>query len=174
MIKFRFAALVGIPAAAALIALSGCGSGSTNGAVTGGSLSGVTKAAGPRVTIHYKVVAPDSDLARTGPDGQKHDTFWAVDPTTAHVGDRVTIVVDNYDDMMHGMFFPELGITKMIAAGEDDQPTQTTFSFTATRAGTFRWYCPVPCDTDNGQWAMKADGAGPGQDGFMAGTVTVS
>lgn len=124
--------------------------------------------------IHYNLVG--SDDGAVGPDGKKHDTFRAVDPTTVKLGDTVTIEVANYDDMPHGMSFPDLGVTKMIAAGKDGQPTITRFTFTASKAGTFRWYCPIPCDGDNNMWAMSMDSAGKGmsQDGFMAGYITVS
>jgi plastocyanin len=121
------------------------------------------------------VVAPDSKLAKVGPDGKKHDTFFTTDSTNVKAGDVVSIVVTNYDDMPHGMVFDTLGMTQLVKAGPGDgKSTITTFSFTATKAGVLRWYCPMPCDTDNGQWAMHADSMGSGQTGFMAGTITVT
>lgn len=141
----------------------------------GGAIAHVAAGSpGAAVVIHYKVVG--SDDGEMGPDGKRHDTFRALDPTSVKVGDTVTIEVSNYDDMPHGMSFPDLGINKMIAAGKDGQPTVTRFTFTATRAGTFRWFCPIPCDGDNNMWAMTPDGAGKGmsQDQFMAGYITVA
>lgn len=148
----------------------------------GGFVYALTRVAAPahvvaahQVTIDYKIVAPDDPSAATGPDGKTHDTFRAVSMPAIHVGDVVNIRVTNYDDMPHGMVFDTLQISKMLApAKSDSQPGVTTFSFTATKAGTFRWYCPIPCDTDNGMWAMSASSSGPGQDGFMAGSITVA
>lgn len=105
MIRFRFAALAWLPVMAAFAALTACGGGTSAPNGQG------TKAAGAQsqaVTIHYKLVGSDDDQARVGPDGQKHDTLWAVDPTTVHVGDKITIVVEDYDDMPHGMVFTDL------------------------------------------------------------------
>jgi heme/copper-type cytochrome/quinol oxidase subunit 2 len=168
---FRLATALGIPAA--LIALAfGAACGSSGAASTAPSTAPV---AGNAVTLNYKLVGPDSPLAKLGPDGKTHDTFFTTDSTNLKVGDKVTIVVQNFDDMPHGMFFDGLGITQLITAGPgDDTATTTTFTFTATKAGTFRWYCPMPCDTDQGQWAMKADMSGKDKMGFMAGTITVS
>jgi hypothetical protein len=43
-----------------------------------------------------------------------------------------------------------------------------TFSFTATKAGTYRWKCILPCDGGGpDSWAMI-------HDGYMAGTITVA
>lgn len=131
-------------------------------------------AGGGAVTLHYQVVG--SDDGDVGPDGNKHDTFKALDPTTVKVGQTVTIEVKNLDDVPHGMSFPDLKINKMIAAGKDGAPSITTFTFTATSPGTYRWFCPIPCDTDNNMWAMTPDGTGKGlsRDKFMAGYITVS
>ena len=126
-------------------------------------------------TINYTVVAPDSALAKLGPDGKKHDTFFTTDSTNVKVGDVVNIVVTNYDDVPHGMVFDTLAMTQLVKAGPGSgKSTVTSFSFTATKAGVIRWYCPMPCDTDNGQWAMHADGTGSGMTGFMAGTITTT
>lgn len=169
--KIRWTTFVGIPAAAAFLVLTACG-GSANA-----SQGGQDQLSGPSlnqsVTVHYKIVAPDDPLAKKGSDGNTHDTFWALDSTTVHVGDVVTIDVSNYDDMPHGMTFPELGLSKEIPAGTDAGPTVTTFTFTASKAGTFRWFCPIPCDTDTAGWAMKPTALGPDQDGYMAGSLTV-
>lgn len=173
----RLATVLGIPAAIIVLAL-GAACGSSTPASNAAPVSKVPAGApltGNTVTLNYKLVGPDSPLAKVGPDGKTHDTFFTTDSTNVKVGDKVTIVVQNFDDMPHGMFFDGLGITQLIAAGPgDDTATTTTFTFTATKAGTFRWYCPMPCDTDQGQWAMQADSTGKDKMGFMAGTITVS
>ena len=160
-------ALFGIVAVAVAAAIASFGAAIVH-------VSAASPASTAGVVIHYKLVG--SDDGEVGPDGRKHDTFRALDPTTVRVGETVTIEVANYDDMMHGMSFPDLQINKMIEAGRDGQPSVTRFTFTASKAGTFRWFCPVPCDGDAAQWAMTPDGAGKGmdQDQFMAGYITVS
>ena len=170
MLNFRFTAVAVLAVAAALVGLTACG-GSTS-AATNGQKS--TRAQAQDVTIHYKLVASDDDVAKADSDGQKHDTFWALDSTTVHVGDKVTIIVDNFDDMPHSMVFPELGIDQDVAGGKEGQPGETTFTLTATKTGTFRWYCDIPCDTDQDQWAMKDSSSGPSVDDFMAGYITVT
>jgi plastocyanin len=168
---FRLATALGIPAALIVLAF-GAACGSSAPVSTGSSTAAV---AGNTVTLHYTVVGPDSSLAKVGPDGKTHDTFFTTDSTNLKVGDKVTIVVENFDDMPHGMVFDGLGINQLVKAGPgDDKSTTTTFSFTATKAGTFRWYCPMPCDTDQAQWAMHADSTGTDKMGFMAGAITVS
>lgn len=169
MIRLRSALLMALPGVA-LVLLSACG-----GPANAGAGNSAPAAAAPQeVTLHYTVVPADNDQAKAGPDGQKHDTFWTEDSTVVPLGAIVTVEVKNYDDGAHGMVFPDLGLAKEVAGGgKDDQPAVTTFKFTASKAGSFRWYCPVPCDTDAGAWAMSTSSGGNGQEGFMAGLITV-
>jgi len=171
MRTFNLAKGLGISAGLLVVALvAACG-----GSTAASSGYAITPLTGNTVTIHYTVVAPDSKLAKLGPDGKKHDSFFATDPTDVKAGDVVNVVVANFDDVPHGMVFDSMGMTQLVKAGPgDDKSTVTTFSFTATKAGVLRWYCPMPCDTDNGQWAMSADSMGSDKTGFMAGTITVT
>ena len=140
-----------------LVALTACGSqGSANS-------SGVT--------INYKVVG--SDDGNPGPDGVKHDTFNTSDSTTIKAGQTVTLTFDNTDDMPHSYTLPELGINVMVPGAKDGADGKATYTFTANKIGTFRWFCAIPCDGDNNGWAMTASSKGSGQDGFMAGYLTV-
>jgi len=171
MKAFNLAKVMGISAGLLVVAFAAACGGSTP--VSKGYA--ITPLTGNTVTVHYSVVAPDNTLARVGPDGKKHDTFFTTDTTEVKAGDVVNIVVTNYDDVPHGMVFDTLAMTQLVKAGPGSgKSTVTSFSFTATKAGVIRWYCPMPCDTDNGQWAMHADSMGSGKDGFMAGTITVT
>ena len=159
--------MLSILAALALVATA-CGSSST-------SVNQGTKLTGVTVNLHYTVVgADDGDVA---PDGNKHDTFKLIgDQPTIHVGDTVNVSVANYDDMPHGMTFDNgLVPSQVIAPKKDSDPefTNTSYNFVATRVGDLRWHCPLPCDTDNAQWAMGLDQNPLGRDGFMAGTISV-
>lgn len=149
------------------LALMACGSGSPSGAAATDN----TANSAPQV-IKYVLDAPDQ-LAKDA-NGNQHDTFIAVTPTTVQVGRPVQIVVENYDSGDHGMFFADLGLNQAIKGSQTEgQPAETIFNFTPTKAGQLRWYCPVPCDTEQQAWAMGPSAAGPGQDGFMAGYITV-
>jgi uncharacterized cupredoxin-like copper-binding protein len=149
------------------LALVACGGGSSSGAAVGDNAAN----AAPQV-IKYVLNAPDQ-LAKDA-DGVEHDTFIAVTSTTVQLGRPVQIVVENYDEGDHGMFFAELGLNKVIKGTQTEgQPAETSFTFTPTKAGDLRWYCPVPCDSEQEEWAMGQSASGPGQDGFMAGYITV-
>ena len=125
------------------------------------------------VTLNYKVTAPEDGLV--GSDGNKHDTFYFLNEQPVHVGQLVTISITNYDDMPHSFTSPELGINLQIpGAPSDSQPSITTYTFTPSKAGTFRWFCAIPCDSDTNGWAMKTSAKGPDQDNFMAGYITVT
>jgi heme/copper-type cytochrome/quinol oxidase subunit 2 len=138
----------------------------------GGSIGSSTKSL-PPVTLNFKVVAPEEGLV--GSDGNKHDTFFLLNPQTVRVGQAVTISIANYDDMPHSWTSPELSINLMIPpAPSEGTPSLTTYTFTPTKAGTFRWFCAVPCDTDTNGWAMQASTKGPDQDNYMAGYLTIS
>jgi len=144
-------------------------SGSSMDATTSGTTSN-----GPRadVVLNYKVVGADQGMV--GPDGKKHDTFSATNLTTIQVGKPVTISIQNMDEMPHSMTAPELGLNIMIPAAKDGKPGTVDFTFTPTKAGTFRWYCAIPCDGDTHGWAMTPSAKGFGQEGFMAGTINVA
>jgi hypothetical protein len=159
-----FAGMAFVGVALLLTACGGSGSNSGSGQAAGKVL--------PPVTLHFKIVGPDD--GNTGPDGAKHDTFVALDPQPIAVGQQVTISIENTDDVPHSLTSPELGLNILAQpAKSDDQSTTTTYSFTPAKAGTFRWFCAIPCDSDNNYWDMQSSEKGPSQDNFMAGYITV-
>jgi Cupredoxin-like domain len=137
--------------------------------------------------ITFKVVGASEGAM--GPDGRRHDTFTATSATAVVAGRPVTVEVTNFDEMPHSFTIPQLGIDRLVPPGADGNPGKVTFTFTPAVSGTYRWFCALPCDDDNGYWAMGTYGhagggmmgAGvggammePGVDGFMAGYITVS
>jgi len=148
----------------AVLAIGACGSGSQVG-----SANPVTATQ----LLTYQVVGPD-DATVTGPDGAKHDVFAALSGTTVKVGIPVTITITNKDDVPHSMTSPELGLNIVIPAATDKGDGTVSYTFTPTKIGTFRWFCAIPCDTDNAGWDMTSDGSGNGQLNFMAGNITVT
>jgi heme/copper-type cytochrome/quinol oxidase subunit 2 len=144
-------------------------SGSSMGMTTSGATSNGPRAA---VVLDYKVVGADEGMV--GPDGNKHDTFMTTDLTTIQVGKPVTISIQNMDEMPHSMTAPELGLNIVVPAAKAGKAGTVDFTFTPTRAGTFRWYCAIPCDGDSQGWAMTPSAKGFGQEGFMAGTIHVA
>jgi plastocyanin len=126
-----------------------------------------------------------------GPDRKGHDTFV---PSTfaVKVGVPVKVTVINYDEGAHSLVAPDLGLSVTIKPGKEPkgqsakdketakdeigegvQPVTTTFTFTPTKAGVYRWYCSLPCDAGQGYWAMGMGYSGPGKEGSMAGFIVV-
>lgn len=109
-----------------------------------------------------------------GSDGQNHDAFMPSN-FVLKAGVPVKLVFVNTDDMVHTFTNKALGINVIIApatdvAGSDKtKPATTTYTFTPTAKGEFRWHCNGPCDP----WSMKASFDGTERDGYMAGYVEV-
>ncbi len=62
------------------------------------------------------------------------------DPVTIKKGDHVRLIFSSTDGT-HGVRIPDLGVsTKAFSAGEEQ-----VLEFTATNAGTFNYFCNVPC-----------------------------
>ena len=127
---------------------------------------------------HFTVyVLPGGNgLGFTGPDGAHHDT---VVPSgfVLRKGIPVTLTVLNFDDMSHSITAPGLGVNITVKPGSDRKnggvaPSTTTYTFTPSRVGEFRWFCAFPCDMPT-HWAMSSSYDGAGRDGFMAGIFRV-
>ena len=117
------------------------------------------------------VVQGDSTL---GPDGLLHDAFAPCN-FTVYAGQTVNLTIINYDNGQHSFTSTTLNVNFQVPASQTNGvPTVTTFQFTETQPGTYRWWCTDPCDTDAGGWAMTTGSDGqPDQIGFMGGFVTV-
>ena len=123
-------------------------------------------------------VMPD-DTGLIGPDKLHHDSFIPAS-FVLKAGEQVQLTIINYDDVPHSITAPGLSLNIVVKPGKDvagsDQvtPTTTTFTFTPTKKGQFRWHCMFPCDTGTGKGvAMKASYDGQDADGFMAGYIEV-
>jgi len=158
--KLPLIGAIGLLAAAA--AVSACGGGGAN-AGSGGKAP---------VTLNYKIVGADDGKVAT--DGNKHDVFQALDLQPVQVGQQVTIKIENEDDAQHSMTSPDLGLNIMVPGAKDGTPGVVTYTFTPTTAGSFRWFCAIPCDSDNQGWDMTQGTKGPDQEDFMAGFITVT
>jgi heme/copper-type cytochrome/quinol oxidase subunit 2 len=142
--------------------------GSSMNMTTSGSTSNGPRAA---VVLNYSIVGADD--GNVGPDGKKHDTFVALNPMPIQAGQPVTISIKSTDEMPHSMTSPELGLNIMVPAAKDGTPGTVDFTFTPAKPGVYRWYCAIPCDDDAHGWAMTPGAKGFGQEGFMAGTISV-
>ena len=161
----------GVAAGIAGVALLACGSGSPSAANSPDSSSSGASVAAQLLT--YQVVGPE-DATVLGPDGAKHDVFAATSSTTVKVGVPVTITITNKDSSEHSMTSPDLGLNIAVPAATDKGDGTVTYTFTPTKTGSFRWFCAIPCDSDNAGWDMTSDGTGSGQNNFMAGYITVT
>jgi plastocyanin len=148
---------LGVLGALALMAL-------TLGACGGGSSSANTAAQSQAGAENVKlVVKSDEQKAKKGPDGNWHDAFLPAN-FSVEAGDTVHVTVYNYDDMPHTFTSADLGVNEKIAAGSEEKPSETTFTFTAPqKSGSYEWFCALPCDP----WAMN-------HIGYMRGRVTVA
>jgi heme/copper-type cytochrome/quinol oxidase subunit 2 len=118
-----------------------------------------------------------SKLGIKGPDGLPHDIMIPSN-FVLKVGKPVTLTVENYDEGPHSITVPDLNLNLVLKAGKEQAdksviPVTTTFNFTPSKKGVFRWFCALPCDEKHGAWDMKAGYGGPGQEGFMAGYFVV-
>ena len=142
-----------------------------SGALAASSTAPATELAKTPVAISMTVLTDESGGLK-GPDGERHDTMIPAN-LVLHKGVPVTISVANYDDMPHTITAPGLKLNVVIKPGKEVDgkmvPTTTTFSFTPSAAGEFRWHCITPCDP----WTMVKTFDGPDRDGFMAGYFVV-
>ncbi len=116
-----------------------------------------TGSSGPTSTIDLQIddvnTPEGSEPAYVGSGGVGSPVLF-----TAKVGETVKVVVVNHDAMPHTFTSPDLGVNAAIGPA-----STTTFSFTPSAAGTFSWYCTVPC----GDWVMS-------HAGYMKGSVEVT
>ena len=130
------------------------------GGVMNGIPGNVAAPSGESVKLTIK---SDEEEGKKGSDGNWHDAFLPADFSVG-VGETVRVTVYNYDDMPHSFTAAQLGANVTIPGGSEDKPSVTTFTFKAPqKAGSYEWYCAIPCDP----WAMS-------HDGFMRGHVTVT
>ncbi len=141
-------------------------------ALAGGPLliSAQGRAATPEVVT--MMAFPGDHGGLIGSDGKHHDTMVPAN-VVLKKGVPVTLRVVNYDDMVHSVTAPGLGLNLIAAPGKDvgDNvvPVTTTVTFTPTATGEFRWHCMGPCDP----WSMTASFDGPDRNGYMAGYFMV-
>ena len=112
------------------------------------------KGGGATIALTIKDVStPEgSEPAYVGPGGTGAAVLFR-----AAAGKTVTVTVKNTDSMPHTFTVPNLNLN------EDIGPNATVrFSFSAP-AGTYSWYCQVPC----GNWVMS-------HAGYMKGSFTVT
>ena len=88
--------------------------------------------------------APASAVAMDGPLKEIHIQMsnwnFVQDPVTIQKGDQVRLLVTSKEGT-HGIMIPDLELsTDKIAPGEEQ-----TLEFVAQEAGTFQYYCNVPC-----------------------------
>jgi plastocyanin len=134
--------------------------GMNGGMLTGGNGSGVAASSDESVKLTIK---SDEENGKKGSDGAWHDAFLPAD-FSVKAGATVSVTVYNYDDMPHSFTADAMGVNQTIPGGSEEKPSETTFTFQAPqKAGSYDWYCALPCDP----WAMA-------HDGFMKGRVTVT
>jgi hypothetical protein len=127
-------------------------------------------------TVYQTMIIVGHTLGQKGPDGRTHDTTYGAN-FKVHKGQHVVVTVYNFDEGPHTITAKGLGLNVTIPGATNELkgiPSKTVFSFTAKKVGNFRWYCTIPCDRHGGYWAMGRGKGGPGKEGFMAGSISVT
>jgi plastocyanin len=161
-IRSRWYALLGLGALAVLaVALSACGGSNNSGSASANV--GSNSQSSPAVESVSLVVKSDEEHGKKGPEGTWHDAYLPAN-FSVKAGATVHVTVTNYDEGPHSFTSSELGTNATVAPGSESKPSKTTFTFKAPKkAGSYEWYCAMPCDP----WAMT-------HAGFMKGHVTVT
>ncbi len=145
--------------------LAGCGTAAS-------SLAANQSAGGQPVTLY--VFRGEQGIV--GPDGKNHDAF-VPSSFVVKAGIPVQLTVINNDEGPHTITAPGLNLNIIVnpgtVQGDDVLPVTTTATFTAAKAGVYRWSCAMTCDGGGANWDMTQGFGGPSQDGFMAGNIMV-
>jgi len=126
--------------------------------------------------LYTTMIIVGHTLGQKGSDGLTHDTTYGAN-FSVETGKSITVAVYNYDEGPHTITNKALGLNVAIPGAKNEEqgtPSRTVFSFTPKKAGTYRWYCSLPCDKGQAYWAMAVTKQGMGRDGYMAGTITVT
>jgi plastocyanin len=164
------------------VAVAGCGSGSKASSGSQSNAASATPAQsgaeGSVENVSMKIAGGKmaKALGYMTNDGKGHDTYIP-SQFTVKAGSTIKVTVSNYDEGPHTFTSPDLGVNATIAPATNADkkiPSKTTFTFTAKKAGKFRWYCALPCDAKAAGWAMTPGPNGPAQDKYMAGYVVAA
>jgi plastocyanin len=140
------------------------------------AVSAATASSARGQTVYKTMIIVGHELGQKGSDGLQHDTTYGAN-VSVKKGQRVTVTIWNYDEGPHTFTNKALGLNVKIPGAQNEEqgiPSKTVFSFTPKKAGTYRWYCSLPCDKGQGYWAMAVTKKGVGRDGYMAGYITVT
>ncbi|EJY54429.1 metallophosphoesterase [Alicyclobacillus hesperidum URH17-3-68] len=121
----------------------------------------------PYQNKQYIYLAIKDGLHYAAADGKLHDSYSPAD-FTVQKGIPVQVTVENFDTGSHSLTDPGLGINEVFTgASGAGTPSETTFTFTPNKTGTFPWSCIIACDTGAGGWAMM-------HNGYMMGDISVT
>lgn len=105
----------------------------------------------PVATAVYLTVSPG---LKPAPDGQLHDAYSTTN-FNVHPNQPVKLVINNTDDVPHGIDSPEAGVKIKV------RPGTHTYTLLVKSPGTYEWHCNFPCDP----FSMS-------HEGYMMGTIT--
>lgn len=90
----------------------------------------------PVQPVVYVTITPDITPAA---DGKLHDAY-SVTNLYAKADQPVKLVVNNTDDVPHGVMAEAAGVTLVL------KPRTHTFTFMVRKPGKYAWHCFDPCD----------------------------
>ncbi len=157
--------VVGLVLAAAVIF------GLTAGA--GAIWSAVTRTPGPSTSVSAAPGAAPAAVSLTmtidpPPTGGVKGSNGVIDEAyvpgnlTMKVGTTYDVTILNYSKNGHTWTLPNLSVNAVVPVGSPSSPSVTHFTVKPTKAGTYQWFCAVPCE----KWSMATNG-------FMRGYVVV-
>jgi len=126
----------------------------------GASVAAAPAPAASVVQVKLAINPPPLDGVK-GSDNQVHDAFVPGNLSMT-VGTTYDVTIYNYDGQSHSWMAPDLNVSVVAPKGTDSSPSITHVTITPKKAGTFQWFCALPCD----KWAMATNG-------YMRGYVTV-
>jgi heme/copper-type cytochrome/quinol oxidase subunit 2 len=144
-----------------------CDGGMTSYAMTHqGYMKGVFHVVPQSTNKQYIDLTIKDGLKYAAADGKMHDSYSPAD-FTVQKGIPVVMTVTNFDTGEHSMYSADLGLNQVMkAASKEGVPTVTTFTFTPTKTGSFKWQCTIKCDGGMQSYAMT-------HQGYMMGTINV-
>ena len=158
--------IVGIVLVVALVFALTAGVGAIWSAVTGSSSSSASTAAAsaPRIpaAVAVKMTIDAPPLGGVKGSNGGVDEAYVPGALTMTVGTTYDVTILNYSKDGHTWTLPDLNVNAVVPVGSISSPSVTHFTVTPKKAGTYQWFCAVPCE----KWSMATNG-------FMRGYIVV-
>ncbi|MGC8510816.1 MAG: cupredoxin domain-containing protein [Acidimicrobiales bacterium] len=158
--------MAGIVLAAAVVFGLTAGVGAIWSAVTRGPSVSLAASSAPVASapaaVQVKLAVDPPPLGGVKGSNGIVDEAYVPGTFTMQAGTTYDVTVLNYSTQGHTWTAPSLNVNAVVPVGSPSSPSVTHFTITPKKAGTYQWFCAVPCD----KWSMA-------HNGFMRGFVVV-